>query len=41
MGLGATPMAYLLGGVLAIAIVAIMCYKLHLDKKQGLISALK
>ena len=41
VGLGATPMAYLLGGVLAIAIVAIMCYKLHLDKKQGLISALK
>lgn len=41
VGLGATPMAYLLGGVLALAIVAIMCYKLHLDKKQGLISALK
>ena len=41
VGLGATPMAYILGGVLALAIIAIMCYKLHLDKKQGLISALK
>ena len=32
VGLGATPMAYILGGVVTVALTAIMCYKLHLDK---------
>ena len=32
VGLGATPLAYLLGGVVTVALTALMCYKLHLDK---------
>ena len=31
VGLGATPMAYILGGVVTVALTALMCYKLHLD----------
>ena len=33
VGLGATPLAYLLGGVLAIAITALMCYKLSKENR--------
>ena len=34
VGLGATPLAYILGGVLTIILTTIMCYKLHKDKKE-------
>jgi hypothetical protein len=33
VGLGATPLAYLLGGVLAIALTALMCYKLSKENR--------
>ena len=31
VGLGATPLAYLLGGALTVALTAVMCYKLYKD----------
>ena len=31
VGLGSTPLAYLLGGALAVALTAVMCYKLYKD----------
>lgn len=33
VGLGATPMAYILGGVLTIALTALMCYKLSKENR--------
>ena len=33
VGLGATPLAYVLGGVLAIALTALMCYKLSKENR--------
>ena len=34
IGLGATPLAYILGGIVTIILSGAMCYKLHKDKKQ-------
>jgi carbon starvation protein CstA len=33
VGLGATPLAYILGGVLTIALTALMCYKLSKENR--------
>ena len=33
VGLGTAPLAYLLGGVVTILLTALMCYKLHKDRK--------
>ena len=33
VGLGATPLAYILGGVLTIALTALMCYKLSKERR--------
>ncbi|MBQ2424664.1 MAG: carbon starvation protein A [Alistipes sp.] len=38
IGLGATPMAYIGGAILALALSAIMCYKLYSDRKKGLLN---
>ena len=38
VGLGATPMAYIGGAILALALSAIMCYKLYSDRKKGLLN---
>ena len=38
IGMGTKPMAYIWGGVVTIALTAVMCYKLRADRKQGLLT---
>ena len=38
IGLGATPMAYIGGAILALTLSAIMCYKLYSDRKKRLLN---